>query len=219
MTSTVQSETPFLDSFIKASSGYLIPVACLAANLAAYLNKDETKPYEILGLNVLANLFLLYAYLRGDRAAPHGERSDAKRGGAVCEKILAASASCVVVGGFIRSAAIQFSSVVKHASNVQTCSTFTGYAGPDREIFYRYRSTGRHCDTTAEQETIAGAIEHHIKKHGSKLCGTECLDLSHGGTWNGYLAIGPAKSFDHKAYCGPELNFGSCDSGGKGDLN
>ncbi|GKU08152.1 hypothetical protein FLAG1_09971 [Fusarium langsethiae] len=182
MTSTVQSDTPFLDNFIQASAGYLIPVACLAANLGAYLNKDETKSYDILGLNVLANLFLLYAYLRGDRAASHGRRSDAQR-----------------------------DAVVKHASNVKTCSTFTGYAGPNREIFYRYRSTGRYCDTTAEQETIAGAIEHHIKKHGSKVCGTECLDLSHGGTWNGYLAIGPAKSFDHKAYCEPELSFGSCE--------
>ena len=91
MTSTVQADTAFLDSFIQASSGYLIPVACLAANLAAYLNKDETKPYEILGLNVLANLFLLYAYLRGDRAAPHGGRSDAKRGGAVSSWRLRAS--------------------------------------------------------------------------------------------------------------------------------
>ncbi|KAJ4115384.1 hypothetical protein NW768_011236 [Fusarium equiseti] len=83
MTSTVQSDTPLLDNFTQASSGYLIPVACLVANLAAYLNKDETKPYEILGLNVLANLFLLYAYHRGDRAAPHGWLTDAKRGGAV----------------------------------------------------------------------------------------------------------------------------------------
>lgn len=83
MTSIVQSDTPFLDSFIQASAGYFIPVACLAANLAAYLNKDETKPYQILGLNVLANLFLLYAYLRGDRAAPNGRRNDAKHGGAV----------------------------------------------------------------------------------------------------------------------------------------
>ncbi|RGP63778.1 hypothetical protein FSPOR_8385 [Fusarium sporotrichioides] len=83
MTSTVQSDTPFLDNFIQASAGYLIPVACLAANLAAYLNKDETKPYDILGLNVLTNLFLLYAYLRGDLAASHGGRSDAQRGGVV----------------------------------------------------------------------------------------------------------------------------------------
>ncbi|KAH7186234.1 uncharacterized protein B0J16DRAFT_415458 [Fusarium flagelliforme] len=91
MTSTIQSETPFLDNFIQASSGYLIPVACLAANLAAYLNKDETKPYEILGLNVFANLFLLYTHLRGDLVTPYGRSSDERRGGAVCERSLAAN--------------------------------------------------------------------------------------------------------------------------------
>ncbi|CAG7558811.1 unnamed protein product [Fusarium equiseti] len=83
MSSDVQSDTPFLDGFIQASSGYLIPVACFAANFAAYFNKDETKPYQILGLNVLANLFLLYVYLRGDRAAPYDRSSDGRRGGAV----------------------------------------------------------------------------------------------------------------------------------------
>lgn len=83
MPSTTEADTPFLDSFIRASSGYLIPIACLAANLAAYLSRDATKPYEILGLNVFANLFLLYAYLRGDRAASHGKHSDARRNGAV----------------------------------------------------------------------------------------------------------------------------------------
>ena len=59
MPSTAKPDTPFLDSFVQASSGYLIPIACLTANLAAYLSRDATKPYEILGLNVLANLFLL----------------------------------------------------------------------------------------------------------------------------------------------------------------
>lgn len=81
------------------------------------------------------------------------------------------------------------------------------------------QSTGRHCDTTAEQETIAGAIEHHIKNNGHKICGTQCLELTHGGTWHGYLLIGPASNFDHKAYCGPKVSFKHCDSGGKGDMN
>ncbi|RGP81160.1 hypothetical protein FLONG3_697 [Fusarium longipes] len=80
MTSAVQSETPFLDSFIQASTEYIIPIAALVANLVTYLSKDKTKPYGILGLNVLANLFFLYAYLRGprsDRVAPNGRRSGA----------------------------------------------------------------------------------------------------------------------------------------------
>jgi hypothetical protein len=74
MTST---EPHLLDRFNQASLNYLIPTALLAANLAAYLNKDESRPYEILGLNVFANIWLLYAYFRGDRTAAHAQRSGA----------------------------------------------------------------------------------------------------------------------------------------------
>ncbi|KAF5685607.1 hypothetical protein FCIRC_3393 [Fusarium circinatum] len=119
----------------------------------------------------------------------------------------------------VRDGILQISSAIKHASNVQTCTTFTGRAGPGGNLFYRYHSNGRHCDTTAEQETIAGAIKRHIKRHGHKICGTECLNLTHGGTWDGYLLIGPADKFDDSAECGPEISFQHCDSGGKGDLN
>ncbi|WZH42128.1 uncharacterized protein QYS62_003096 [Fusarium acuminatum] len=147
---------------------------------------------------------------------PEDSALEKRRNVRVCERILAAGSACVVIGGAIKSAVLQISSSIKHASNMKTCTTFTGRAGPNGELFYRYR---RHCDTTAQQETIAGALEHHFKKHGTKMCGTQCLDLTHGGTWNGYLAIGPAKSFDHKSYCGPELSFNNCDSGGKNDLH
>jgi hypothetical protein len=74
MTST---EPHFLDRFIQASAGYIIPTVLLVANLAAYLNKDESRPYDILSLNVFANLYLLYTYLRGDRTAPNARRSSA----------------------------------------------------------------------------------------------------------------------------------------------
>ncbi|KAG5771170.1 hypothetical protein H9Q72_002163 [Fusarium xylarioides] len=137
----------------------------------------------------------------------------------VCERIITITSYCVIIGGAIKDGILQISAAIKHASNVKTCSTFTGHAGPNGNVFYRYRSTGRHCDTTAEQETIAGAIEHHINNHGHKICGTQCLELTHGGTWHGYLLIGPASNFDHKAYCGPKVSFKHCDSGGKGDMN
>ncbi|KAM0337610.1 hypothetical protein ACHAPU_011534 [Fusarium lateritium] len=150
---------------------------------------------------------------------PEDSALEKRRNVRVCERILAAGSACVVIGGAIKGAVLQISSAIKHASNMKTCTSFTGRAGPDGELFYRYSSAGRNCDTTAEQETIAGALEHHFKKDNSKMCGTVCLDLTHGGTWNGYLAIGPAKSFNHKLHCGPELNFNNCDSGGKGDLH
>ena len=56
----------------------------------------------------------------------------------------------------------------------------------------RYQVIGGNCDTTAELETISGAIEHHLKTvENGQLCSTDCLDLTHGGTWNGFLLIGP----------------------------
>lgn len=65
MTLTVQVDTRSLDTFIKASAAYIIPIASLLLNLVAYLNKDDVKPYEILGLNVFANIYILYVYFRG----------------------------------------------------------------------------------------------------------------------------------------------------------
>lgn len=79
-------------------------------------------------------------------------------------------------------------------------------------ISWVYYATGRNCDTTAEASTIQGAIKHHLQTtDGSKLCGTECLDLTHSGTWSGYLLIGPTSSFKSTTYCGPVLS-GRVDS-------
>jgi hypothetical protein len=104
---------------------------------------------------------------------------------------------------------------IKDLSNQRSCATFTGQTDG---VTYRYHANGKNCDTTAEQVTIAGAIEHHIKHvDGGKLYGTECLDLTHGGTWDGFLLIGPTYGFDSKMYYGPKLNFGSCNSRGKND--
>jgi hypothetical protein len=71
------AEPSFLDGLIRASAGYIIPTVLLAANLAAYLNEDQSRPYDILGLNVLANLLLLYTYLRGDRTALNAQCNSA----------------------------------------------------------------------------------------------------------------------------------------------
>ncbi|KAH6956220.1 hypothetical protein DER45DRAFT_595024 [Fusarium avenaceum] len=71
------SQFSFLDRFIRASAGYIIPAVLLVANLAAYLNKDQSRPYDILVINAFANFFLLYAYLRGDRTALNTRRNSA----------------------------------------------------------------------------------------------------------------------------------------------
>ncbi|KAH7237105.1 uncharacterized protein BKA55DRAFT_597584 [Fusarium redolens] len=196
-----QLEPHFLDQIVQASAGYIIPTILLAANLVVYLSQDETRPYELLRLNVteaikMPNSLALYHL---EDFESEDSALEKRRNVRVCERIITITSHCDGI--------LQISSAIKHASNVKTCSTFTGRAGPNGDLFYCYR------------ETIAGAIEHHIKKHGHKIWGTQCLDLTHGGTWNGYLLIGLASNFDHKAYCGPEVSFKHCDSGGKGDIN
>ncbi|CAG1968068.1 unnamed protein product [Fusarium graminearum] len=206
----VTVDTRSLDTFIKASAAYIIPIASLLLNLAAYLNKDDIKPYEILGLIVFANIYILYYHLQGlelkDTAL------ETRRKYKICERFPAIGASCDAIGETIMGIYGQLSGTAKYTTKMKMSGTFTGYAGPNNELFYRYRSLDITCDTTGEREAIAGAIEHHIKKHGSKVCGTECLHLTpQGGPWNGYLAIGPVESFDHEAYCGPKLSFKHCD--------
>ncbi|QPC77963.1 hypothetical protein HYE68_008715 [Fusarium pseudograminearum] len=128
-------------------------------------------------------------------------------------------ANCVAIVSSLQSMGIALGNAIKTLSKSNSCETVSGTAG-NGKVKYRYYATGRHCDTTAEASTIAGAIEHHLKHvSGGKLCRTECLDLTHGGTWNGYLLIGPASKFESDMYCGPKLPFTSCDSGGKGDLH
>lgn len=62
------------------------------------------------------------------------------------------------------------------------------------------------CDTFAVQATISRAIEHRVRESGLPLA-TECLDLTKGNTWNGFLLIGPSNDFDANMYCGPELKL------------
>ncbi|TQB67561.1 hypothetical protein MPDQ_005256 [Monascus purpureus] len=80
---------------------------------------------------------------------------------------------------------------------------------------YEYYATGRNCDTTSQQETIHGALYHYLTTvDNDKVCGTQCLSLDHGGTYEGYLKLGKEAYFDSSVYCGPLLSFVNCASGG-----
>ncbi|KAK1148716.1 hypothetical protein N8T08_008601 [Aspergillus melleus] len=91
--------------------------------------------------------------------------------------------------------------------------------GTYRDIRYEFYATGRHCDTTSQQKTIAGAINKYIHKvDKGRICHTECLRITHGGTYAGWLKVGPKNSFKANAYCGVHLNFDHCISGGNNDI-
>jgi len=133
----------------------------------------------------------------------------------VCESKRASGSTCSYLG-HIYDTVNFISGHIKDLSNQHNCGSYTGSVN---DISYKYYAAGQNCDTTAEQATIAGAIEHHLKTvDGSQLCDTVCLDLTHGGTWDGYLLMGPRDSFASDAYCGPSLAFDNCDNGGKADF-
>ncbi|KAJ5876507.1 uncharacterized protein N7529_002091 [Penicillium soppii] len=105
---------------------------------------------------------------------------------------------------------------IKELSNQHDCRVMSGSING---ISWSYHSMGAHCDTTAQLDTIAGAIKKYLdKSEHYKVCGTQCLRLEHGGTWNGWLKFGPASGFNKNAYCGPGLSFSGCISGGNNGL-
>ncbi|OGM47228.1 hypothetical protein ABOM_003983 [Aspergillus bombycis] len=132
-----------------------------------------------------------------------------------CQNTLAHGFSCSSISVAAMIAA-QLAAQIYTASRQHDCGT---HSGTIDGWHYEYHATGRHCDTTAEQKTIEGAIYKYLKsvEHGT-VCGTQCIKLTHGGTWEGYLKFGRAGDFDRSAYCGPNLEFSNCGSGGKNDV-
>ncbi|BCS20323.1 uncharacterized protein APUU_20755S [Aspergillus puulaauensis] len=109
--------------------------------------------------------------------------------------------------------------MIKEKSKDHDCSSFTATLD---KFEFEYYATGRHCDTTAEQGTIAGAIYHFIHSVlDDNICNAQCMRLTHGGTWTGWLSLGPAGSLKKaKIQCDSGLgsDFDTCKSGGKNDI-
>jgi hypothetical protein len=67
MSPNISFDSGTIDRFNRAAAGYIVPLLLIVTNLITYINKDASKAYDLTGLNVFANLYLLGAYLRGDR--------------------------------------------------------------------------------------------------------------------------------------------------------
>ncbi|KAJ7614860.1 hypothetical protein FB45DRAFT_1109064, partial [Roridomyces roridus] len=102
---------------------------------------------------------------------------------------------------------------VKSRSDSNDCSVFSGSVDG---VQWRYYASGD-CSTTADLTTIRGAIDSFLSNNVNGRCQQMCLQMNHGGTWNGYLSITPAGA-PAPTDCG-QINYGSCASyGGKNDL-
>ncbi|RAH75714.1 uncharacterized protein BO66DRAFT_387541 [Aspergillus aculeatinus CBS 121060] len=129
----------------------------------------------------------------------------------VCEKI-STVAACATVGSYAYAISSAIAGLIWAQSHEKSCATSSGTIDG---WSYEYYATGRNCDTTAQQETIHGALYHYLTTvDKDNVCGTQCLSLDHGGSYEGYLKLGKAANFDSSAYCGPLLSFVHCASGG-----
>ncbi|GFF42668.1 hypothetical protein IFM61606_07757 [Aspergillus udagawae] len=106
--------------------------------------------------------------------------------------------------------------VLRGLSDEHSCRRMTDTFDNVKWSFY---ATGQHCNTTAQEATVQGAIADYIRNaENGTICGTQCLRLDHGGTWNGWLKLGSVSSFNENAYCGIGLPFDKCISGGNDDI-
>ncbi|GIC94645.1 uncharacterized protein Aud_001974 [Aspergillus udagawae] len=133
----------------------------------------------------------------------------------VCRYIITANA-CLGIGSYVVGWAKSMAQIIKDLSNNHDCGVIDGTYRDIRYVFY---ASGRNCDTTSQQDTIAAAINKYMQKvDNGNLCHTECLRITHGGTYSGWLKVGPKNSFKENAYCGTHLNFDHCISGGNNDI-
>lgn len=131
-----------------------------------------------------------------------------------CISDTARAGVCVAVSGIIGQIGTGIAGVVKGKSDKHDCSAVDGTVA---RANYRVYATGRNCDTTAQLGTIAGAIDKYLRDVDSEICGTHCIQLTHGGTWTGYVVLAPAGTEVDSFYCGSAYKFGSCATGGKND--
>ncbi|KAL4961609.1 uncharacterized protein BDV14DRAFT_203643 [Aspergillus stella-maris] len=105
------------------------------------------------------------------------------------------------------SAVFAVMAFVQLSSNRNSCDPLQGSQYSDdgaQGINYYYYSstTGSNCDTTAQAKTIADAVADAWDGIHDKEFDHACIDLSHGGTWTGHLAIATKKSgIDVSTFC------------------
>ncbi|ODQ56945.1 hypothetical protein WICANDRAFT_107313 [Wickerhamomyces anomalus NRRL Y-366-8] len=86
-------------------------------------------------------------------------------------------------------------------------------------VYYKYKTTGKGCTTTAEPGTIEGALHKFIKeKNQDKICDFVCIRLTHGGNWSGYVGLGTSQDAVKYSRCDHEIgSWSACVNGDKGD--
>lgn len=99
-------------------------------------------------------------------------------------------------------------------SNARDCSAEEFH---NEKYQYAVRAKGN-CHTTAQRATIEGAIDHYVdEKLPDSVCGVQCMKLTHGGDWEGYVVFG-AGTYNWEKWldmCASVGKLGHCEKGGK----
>ncbi|KAJ7854106.1 hypothetical protein B0H14DRAFT_2210257, partial [Mycena olivaceomarginata] len=87
-----------------------------------------------------------------------------------------------------RSTGSNIANWVKGRANAHDC---TVHSGTIDGVQLRFYAAGGKCGTTAQENTIRGAIDAFLKENVGGACHAMCLRMTHGGTWKGYLSLTP----------------------------
>jgi hypothetical protein len=127
------------------------------------------------------------------------------------------SANCVAVFAVSSATVLGIAALAISASDNKDCST---HSGASDGLKYQLHATGSGgCRTTAKEETIAGGLQSYFDATEGQFCNVRCLDQTHGGSYHGYLLIGPDGADLTQYKCDSSINFPTdhCTSGGKKD--
>jgi hypothetical protein len=156
-----------------------------------------------------------YAKLELEQFETNSTAIQARTDVEICQLLISAGSLCVSIVSAITTYSYQMASLVKSDSDGNDC---TVHSGSMDSVHWQYYATGRNCDTTAQQSTIAGAIAVYLESQSSEVCGVHCLELTHSGTWAGYLTLGPSSLDLSGVSCSNSRTFTTCVSGGKNDV-
>ncbi|KAJ7453852.1 hypothetical protein FB451DRAFT_665601 [Mycena latifolia] len=110
-----------------------------------------------------------------------------------CIKYVEEGTACFDISSNIRTIGSTIATVAFGSSSVKDCSVHTGSIDG---VQWRYYGTGpgSECDTSAELKTIRGALDAFLQDSVDGECKEVCLQMTHGGTWTGFLSVSPVGS-------------------------
>ncbi|CAM9022546.1 unnamed protein product [Wickerhamomyces anomalus] len=123
---------------------------------------------------------------------------------------------CVSGGNDIRSVGDGIATVISSRDGICGNTGIQSVPGVTGDIYMKYQSTGKGCHTTAKPRTISGAIKKWISTQSEgQVCKSQCIKITHGGYWTGYVAFGNNKDAVKNVKCDSSIGRVSrCSKGG-----